>query len=147
MTTPVSPPSPALTAIPQKRKPGRWLLALGLALPLAGILAFIAQMSLGRLSFPKYLPAAGTAGVLLLVAALWRGRSVWRVLALAVILLLAVGEWALVVGLRLPPYAGPIVIGQSFPAFATLKTDGSQFTERDLPGNQKAVLVSFRGRW
>jgi hypothetical protein len=145
MATPVSPP--ALTPIPRKRKPGRWLLAIGVALPLAGVLAFIAQMSLGRLSFPWYLPAAGTAGVLLLVAALWRGRSVWRVLAFAVILLLVVGEWALVVGLRLPSYAGPIEVGQSFPAFTTLKADGSKFTERDLPGDQNTVLVSFRGRW
>lgn len=150
MTTPTSAVEAALPVSPsvsRTRTPGRGLLWLGLAVPIVGLVGWIAQLWLRHLTMPWYLPCAGTVGVLLLVAALWKARSIWRVLALIVIGLLTVGEWTLVLGLGLPPYEGPVTVDKPFPAFTTLKGDGTQFTQRDLQGDQNTVLVGFRGRW
>ena len=48
---------------------------------------------------------------------------------------------------RLPPYAGPIAVGQPFPAFETTRANGASFGQRDLAGDKKNVLIFFRGRW
>jgi peroxiredoxin len=48
---------------------------------------------------------------------------------------------------RLPLYKGPVAMGRPFPAFATVRADGSPFTQRDLQGDKNSVLVFFRGRW
>src|SRR5690242_12745589 len=127
--------------------PGRLLVALGLAVAALGILAYVVQLWALRLTTPWYMPIAATLGAALAALALWRARTVWRVLALLLLVLLAGAEWAFLLGLRLPAYAGPVAAGQSFPAFETVRADGTPFTQHDLVGDQDSVLVFFRGRW
>jgi hypothetical protein len=132
---------------PPRRFSGRLLLALGLSLTVLGVLAYIVQLSTKRLLTPWYMPAATTLGAILLVASLWQRRTVWRVLALLLLLLLAGLEWAVFLAAQLPAYTGPLAEGKPFPAFTTMKADGSPFTQRDLEGEPSQVLVFFRGRW
>jgi hypothetical protein len=137
------------TSSPAAPRPstGRRFLALGLVLPLAGVLGYAAQLAVHRLTAPWYLPVLTTLGVVFLVVALWRRRNVWRVLALLPVLLVTAVSWALLLGDRLPAYTGPVTAGQPFPAFATKRADGTPFSQRDLEGDQDNVLVFFRGRW
>ncbi len=131
-----------------RRYPGRLLLALGLGLTVLGVIAYVVQIvAAHRLSRPWYLPGAATLGVVLLALAVWQRRTVWRVLALFLGLLLAGAAWAVVLGARLPAYAGPVAEGKPLPKFATVRADGTSFTEHDLQGDQDNVLVFFRGRW
>jgi hypothetical protein len=127
--------------------PGRWYLKLGLALPALGVLGYVAQLWAQRLWVPWYMPFAATVGVVLLIVALWRARTLWRVLALVLVGLLAAAEWTLLLMPGLPAYTGPVRVGQPFPAFTTMRADGTAFTQRDLTGNRNAVMVFFRGRW
>lgn len=148
MTTSSSTIPATPVAVPSSgRKPGRGLLLLGLALPFLGIGAYALQIWMARLTMPWYLPVTGSIAVLAVLAALWKARSLWRILALVLVLLLAGAQWTLLLALGFPAYAGPVVEGKPFPAFSTLKADGSAFTERDLQGTQNNVLVAFRGRW
>jgi hypothetical protein len=96
---------------------------------------------------PWYMPIAATLSVFLIVVALWRARSVWRILALLLVVLLAGAEWAFMLETRLPAYTGPVATGQPFPEFTTMRADGAAFTQRDLEGDQNNVMVFFRGRW
>jgi cytochrome oxidase Cu insertion factor (SCO1/SenC/PrrC family) len=96
---------------------------------------------------PWYLPIAAVLGVLLVLASLWQARSVWRVLALLLVVLIAGAEGSFLYAMRLPRYEGPVAVGQPFPAFKTARADGSEFTQRDLEGDKHNVLVFFRGRW
>ena len=105
------------------------------------------QIYLRRLTAPWYLPISATIGVIFLVVALWQARSVWRVLTLLLLVLLAGAEWTLLLGTRLPAYSGLAVSGQPFPEFATVRADGTAFTQSDLEGGPNSVLVFFRGRW
>jgi hypothetical protein len=130
-----------------RRFPGRLFLALGLCLPILGILGYIAQLWAQRLTAPWYMPIAATLGVVLIAVALWQARSVWRILALLLVVLIAGAEWALMLEMRLPAYTGPVAAGQPFPEFAAQRADGAPFTQRDLEGDQKTVMVFFRGRW
>lgn len=124
----------------------RRLLLLGVALAIVGVVIYAIQIAAKRLTVPWYLPATATVAALLLAVSLWRARSVWRVVLLLLMLLLAGAEWSFLLATRLPPYTGPIAVGKPFPAFATTRADGRPFTERDLRGD-KSVLVFFRGRW
>jgi hypothetical protein len=130
-----------------RRYPGRIFLALGLLLTALGVVGYIVQVSLQRLTAPWYLPGLATLGVVCLVVSLWQARTIWRGLALLLVVLVAAGAWMLLVSSRVPPYTGPIAAGKPFPPFATSRADGRAFTERDLEGEQENVLVSFRGRW
>jgi hypothetical protein len=96
---------------------------------------------------PWYLPILGTAGAGLILVALVRARGLGRILALLVLGLLATGEWALLSFSKLPIYAGPIAVGQPFPAFTAARADGSPLSQADLPGEQNTVMVFYRGRW
>ena len=138
--TPTSPVAP-------RRHPGRLFLALGLLLPILGVAGYIIQLQARRLIAPWYMPIAATIGVALIVVALWQARSIWRIIALLLVVLLAGAEWAFLLETRLPAYTGPVAAGQSFPAFATMRADGSPFTQSDLEGDQNNVMVFFRGRW
>jgi hypothetical protein len=129
------------------RSSGRLLLLTGLVLPVLGIVGYVIQFSLQRLMLPWYLPAAALLGVALVVASLWKRRTVWRVLALVMVMLLAGLELLALNELRLPPYTGPIAVGQPFPAFEARRLDGMPFTQNDLVGDQHHALVFFRGRW
>jgi hypothetical protein len=136
------------TSTPTPRRfPGRLFLTLGLCLPVLGILVYIVQLWAQRLTAPWYMPIAATLGVLPLVIALWQTRTVWRILALLLVVLLAGAEWALMWQMRLPAYTGPVAASQPFPEFATQRADGAPFTQRDLEGDQNNVMVFFRGRW
>jgi hypothetical protein len=132
---------------PPRRYPGRLWLALGLGLPVLGIAAYAVQLSVHRLSSPLYVPCAATVGAVFVALSLWRARTVWRVLALVLLVLLAGAEWASLAALRLPAYTGPVTAGQPFPAFATIRADGTPFTQSDLQSDQDTVMVFFRGRW
>jgi hypothetical protein len=119
----------------------------GLGLAVLGVAAYAIQLSLQRLMLPWYMPAAALLGAALVVASLWRRRTVWRVLALVVVVLLASFELMALNAMRLPPYTGPIAVGRSFPAFEARRPDGTPFTQNDLIGDQHHALVFFRGRW
>jgi hypothetical protein len=136
-----------ISPVAPRRFPGRLFLVLGLFLPLLGIIGYIIQLQARRLTAPWYMPIAATLGVALIAVALWQARSIWRILALLLIVLLAGAEWAFLLETRLPAYTGPVAAGQSFPEFATMRADGSSFTRRDLEGEQNNAMVFFRGRW
>ena len=93
------------------------------------------------------MPLLATLGVLCLVASLCYARTIWRVLALLLVVLVAGAQWMFVVGGPLPAYTGPVAAGQAFPAFDTKLADGKPFTQHDLEGDQDTVMVFFRGRW
>ncbi len=118
------------------RSRGRLFLLLGLGLAALGAVAYAVQISLGRLMAPWYMPALASLGVVLVVLSLIDRRTIWRTLALCAVVLLASAEWAMMLGLRLPPYTGPIEVGRPFPAFETLRADGTPFTQRDLGGDR-----------
>jgi hypothetical protein len=105
------------------------------------------QISLQRLMLPWYMPALALLGVVLVVMSLWQRRTLWRVLALLAVVLLAGAELAVLYAMRLPPYLGPIAEGRPFPAFEAKQAEGTPFTENNLTGDQHQVLVFFRGRW
>jgi hypothetical protein len=125
------------------------LLWLGLGLAALGVIGFAAQFAAQRLMTPWYLPLSAMLGAVLIVASLWQRRTLWRVLALLLVVLLAGAECWFLWSVRLPDYAGPLEVGQPFPAFATVRADadGTPFTQRELKGGQNTVLVSFRGQW
>jgi hypothetical protein len=118
-----------------------------LALAVLDLVGYAVQIAAQRLVTPWYLPFTATLGVVLIVVALWRRRSVWRVIALLLVLLLAGAEWAFLLTTRLPVYTGPVAVDQPFPAFETKRAEGQPFTQQDLQGNENNVLVFFRGRW
>jgi hypothetical protein len=134
------------TAAVPKTYPGRRYVLLGLALAVLGVLGYAAQLSMRQLSTPWYLPVSATIGVIAIVFALWQKRSVWRILALLLVGLLATAEWGILLGSRRSPYNGPVETGKPFPAFATMQANGDSFTHNNLKG-EHSVLVCFRGRW
>jgi len=129
-----------------RRSSGRLFLVLGLVLAALGALGYAALIA-ARRPTTWSLPASATLAAALLVVALWRKRSVWRVLALVVVALLAAAEWGFFLKVRLPSYTGPVAAGEPFPAFTTTRADGTPFTQRELEGERNHVLVFFRGRW
>jgi len=130
-----------------RQAPGRRFLFLGILLAALGPLGYGVQIATQRLTAPWYLPVLATLGVTSLAVALWQKRNIWRVLALVVVLLLATAEWAFLLATRLPAYTGPVEVGRAFPVFASLRADGTPFTQNDLVGPQNNLLVFFRGRW
>ena len=126
---------------------GRVLLLAGAGLPILGIIAYAGQISLGRLTVPWYMPVLASLGVVLVVTSLWKRPTLWRVLALIAVALVAAGEWGLLFAFRLPRYTGPIVADAAFPGFETSRADGTRFSRSDLVGSRNNVLVFFRGRW
>jgi hypothetical protein len=136
------------TATP-RRPTGRLYVALGVAVALLGPALYVWQILGARwLRDPWYVPVSATLGVALLLVALGRARSVWRILALVLVGLLAAGEWYfLLVLARLPDYTGPVVVGRPFPPFTTTRAGGSSFDQDSLKGEQNTVMVFFRGRW
>ena len=136
-----------MTTTPTRHPRGRLLVLLGLGLALLGVVAYGVQLSLQRLAFPWYMPALALIGAALVLASLWARRTVWRVLALTVLVLLGGLELVALNAMRLPPYTGPIAVGRPFPAFEARRADGTPFTQDDLAGDRRTVLVFFRGRW
>ncbi len=130
------------------RRPGRSLLLFGVFLALAGpVVMFVLMFGAKILIAPWYAPLLGTLGVVLMIAALMRSRSIWRWTAVAIFTLFVAFQWLGLLALRTPAYTGPVKDGQPFPAFATTLADGSAFTQADLRGDQNTVMVFFRGHW
>ncbi len=132
---------------PRSSAPGRRLSLSGLLVAALGVAAYATQVAAGRLIMPWYLPVSATLGAVLIALALRRKRGVLRAIGLVAILLLAAAEWTFLFATRLPPYTGPVAIGEPFPTFKTWQAGGTAFTDRDLRGPQTTVLVFFRGRW
>jgi hypothetical protein len=130
-----------------RRFPGRLYLWLGLALALFAPTFYTAQLLAQRLTAPWYLPILGTVAVGLVLLALSRSRSIWRFLVLALLVVMAGGEWFVLWSAKLPPYTGPVTVGQPFPAFSTKLADGSTFDQASLKSDRPTVMVFFRGRW
>jgi hypothetical protein len=140
--------STACQAPTPRRYPGRTYLWLAVALALLTPVVFGVQVfGLKILRTPWYLPVLGTLSLLLIVAALIRARSVWRIINVLWIGLLAAGEWFILAASTLPEYAGPVQVGQPFPAFTTTLAGGETFTQEQLKGDRNTVMVFFRGRW
>jgi len=136
------------TTVDSAARPGRLLAWLGFLLALTGPAIYTVQLVARRLTMPWYLPALGTLGLLLAIAAVVQRRGLWRILSLVLCLLLAAAEWVfLVFGSVLPNYTGPVAKGQPFPALQTTLSDGSKFSQDQLKGPQRTALVFFRGRW
>jgi hypothetical protein len=130
------------------RYPGRHFVALGFAVTVLGIGAYVAQVWAGYLKMPRYLPISGMLGVAFVGLALWQARSFWRWLALVLLLLVVGAEWTFLLGTGVSAYTGTqVTVGKPFPAFATVRADGTPFTQRDLEGDSDTVMVFFRGRW
>src|SRR5919112_152763 len=91
---------------PTHRSRGHLFLLLGLGLAVVGVVAYLVQLKLQRLTFPWYMPALALLGVVLVIASLWEKRTVWRVLALVAVVLLAGFELTALNAMRLPPYTG-----------------------------------------
>lgn len=128
------------------RRPGFWLVWLGLVFCLFGPIFYALQIRDKVLHVPWYAPILGTVGVGLLLLAVIRARSAWRIIGLIVFGLIVGLEWFFLLSLSvLPTYAGPVV-GGPFPSFRTHLADGAPFTQDNLKGENTA-LVFFRGRW
>jgi hypothetical protein len=138
--------STSTTPVPP-RPTGRLFLWLGFGLAVLGVAAYVAQVSLQRLSIPWYMPVLAAAGAVLIGVSLWRKATVWRGVALAFVVMLMSAEIAMWFAVRLPAYEGPVAQGRPFPAFTTRRADGSPFSQGDLAGPQTTALVFFRGRW
>jgi hypothetical protein len=130
------------------RHPGRSMLLLGVFLAVGGYVLSMVLMFAGKILITAwYAPILGTLGLVLIVLALKRSRSIWRWTAVVIFTLFVGFEWFVVFAMRLPAYTGPVKARQTFPAFATTLADGSAFTQDDLKGDQDTVMVFFRGHW
>ena len=130
-----------------RRSSGRLWLLLGLAVTALGVVGYVVQLQMERLFTPWYMPCLATLGLVFVVASLAQQRTAGRILALVLVVLLAGAEWALLLAFRLPPYTGPVAVGQPLPPFTTTWADGTPLVPHDLQGDQNHVLVFFRGRW
>jgi hypothetical protein len=122
---------------------------LGIGVVLLGPILYVAQVLWAKLLWmPWYVPALAAAGVALLLLAVLRRPTAWRIAALVLFGLLAGAEGYFFLGLsKLPAYTGPVSAGTSLPEFHTTRADGSDFGRDSLRGEQHTALVFFRGRW
>src|SRR5262245_20180357 len=135
---------PASNVRPRRRP----LFLLGILLCLAGPIIYFFQVSRAQLIVPWYLPALTTIGVLAMGLSFAQRRGVWRIIGLAAFVLLCVFEWTFFLVLsKTPAYAGPAQPGRQVPEFAAAYSDGNPFSQQDLRGNGRTVMLFFRGRW
>jgi hypothetical protein len=130
--------------------PGRLLAWLGFVAALLGLAGYIVQILVFKSLFePWYLPIVGSLGAGLVVLALLRARSLWRIVGVAFCALLAGFEWWFLIWFtKLPPYTGPVEVKKPFPSFTTtLADEGKSFNRARFMGDKNTVLVFFRGRW
>jgi hypothetical protein len=131
-----------------RRYPGKLYLWLGIVLALLGPVLYMIQLQAKFLGVPWYAPALATVGVVLVLLALLRRLTVWRVAGLVLCGLLAGAQWYFLLVLsKVPVYTGPVAAGASFPPFHTSLADGSVFDQDSLRGEQHTAMVFFRGRW
>jgi peroxiredoxin len=116
-------------------------LAAGLGLATYGVLGYAAQLGLECLATPWYAPCLATLGAAVLLFSWWQAPTRWRALALLAVVLLAGAEWTVLLSPGLPEYAGPVTVGQPFPAFSTFYVDDSRFAQGDLKRERNTLLV------
>jgi hypothetical protein len=93
--------------------------------------------------YAAILATIGAAGMLFAVVQRW---TVWRLVGLAVCLLVTAGEWLfLTVVTPAPAYKGPGV-GQPLPEFSAIDPNGAAVARNNLLG-RPTVLLFFRGHW
>jgi hypothetical protein len=132
----------------RSRHPGRTLLWLGMLVAVSGLALYIVLFNLKVLHAPWYAPILASVGVVLVLLALVRARSIWRWAALVMFTLFAAAQWLMMLFvLATPTYTGPVKARKPFPEFATTLADGSPFTQDDLKGDQNTVMVFYRGWW
>ena len=133
-------------AIPRSR---HWLLFFaGIALFVLGPVWFVVQFRLKNLGPAWYVPILSSAGVLLLIASVWRRRGIVRTVFLMLFAIVSGFEWfVFTVAARSPAYAGPAQPGRKVPQFAACLADGTPFTTADLKKGTTTVMVFFRGHW
>ncbi len=139
-----------LTVTPKVSAPPRprTYFLLGVLVFALGVATLVVQVfGLKRLVVPWYLPVLGTAGVALMVLSVVQRPRIWRILGLAVFVLLNGFEWFGILSSKLPEYQGPAKVGATIPAFATTLAEGSSFTDQDLQKGKPTVLLFFRGHW
>src|SRR5262245_11634357 len=121
-----SSPAPSIA-----RSRGRGYLWAGIGLCLLGVaINFVQFFVLKKFFVPWYGPAMATLGVLRLILAVARRRSVTRVVALVLVAAFAGFGWYFLVSLaKLPEYTGPAQPGRPMPAFQTTLADGRPFSE------------------
>jgi len=131
------------------RQSSRLFMWLGILIALLGPALYAAQLiQARRLMTPWYLPISATVGLGLVAWSILKARTIARWIVLAIIGLVAFGEWYFIAAeSRLPRYAGPLAIGRPIPHFTTTRADGSILTDRDLAGTENSAIVFFRGRW
>ena len=129
------------------RHPGRTWLLWGVLVALLGpVINMLLMFAAGILITPWYAPILGILGLVLVIVALVRSRSLWRWTAVVFVALLVAFQSWVVLAMRTPAYTGPVRVGEPFPAFATMLADGSAFTQDGLKG-EDTVMVFFRGRF
>jgi hypothetical protein len=139
-----------LTVAPKVSAPPRprTYFLLGVLIFSLGVVTFVVQIfGLKRLVVPWYLPVLGTAGVALMVLSVVQRPRIWRILGLAVFVLLNGFEWFGILSSKLPEYQGPAKVGETIPAFTTTMADGTSFSDQDLQKGNPTVLLFFRGHW
>jgi hypothetical protein len=83
-----------------------------------------------------------------MLISVWRHPVVWRKIVWFVFILLCGFQWFFFVELsRNPPYTGPAQVGAKVPAFKAVYADGKPFSNADLEGDQRAIILFYRGRW
>jgi hypothetical protein len=121
---------------------------LGTGLVLVSPFLYVLQLRAKILVVPWYAAVLASAGVALLLLAVLRRPTVWRLAALLLCGLLAGFEWHfLLVHSKVPTYTGSVAAGAYVPAFSASRADGSAFDQDSLRGPYNTVLVFFRGRW
>lgn len=140
--------------VPATVPPRRWPLFLAglgifiLAVVLGPTIYFVQMAQDRNLSTPWHMPILATVGVLLMAASVVQRRGIWRSAGLGVFALLCGFLWFFVAVLtKTPPYEGPAVYGAKVPVFSAAHADGRAFTDKDLLGTDRTVMLFFRGRW
>lgn len=122
-------------------------LLTGICFFVLGLGIYCAQLVLGVLTTPWYVPILSTVGVVLMaVSAVQRGGMA-RSIALGLFVVICAFQWYFVAVLtKTPVYEGPD-IGEKAPAFAAIAADGKAFTEKDLADGNRTAFVFYRGHW
>jgi FtsH-binding integral membrane protein len=127
---------------------GKAYLWFGVGLVLLGPMLWMVQLRAKLFVVPWYVLALAAAGVVLLLLAVLRRHSIWRIVALVLCGALAASEGYFLLSLsKVPDYHGPVAAGVAFPQFKTRLANGSVFNQDSLRGEQNTALVFFRGRW
>lgn len=153
-TTPAS-ASPAGSAPARPRRvpsgPRKPLAALLLGILFAFFPPFIYGLMVysSVLIVPWWAAVLMTLGVALLLVAVVQSFGIVRAGLLLLALLATAATWLYILQWSLlPAYAGPLKVGEKFPAFYAMRANGTRVTQDNLAsGEGNNLIVFFRGRW